>query len=69
MSNDVHALLLHKDPKVQVYSSVQSLLNINSMFYKLYIKCIINKNNLQIDDMIMIYGLLVYVFSINLLNY
>ena len=46
--------------------NVITILEFNSFIYKLYIIGIFNKKNIEIKDLVFIYGLLIYTFSIDL---
>ncbi len=46
-------------------NSILILLNINSIMYKLCIGNILKKNTIELHDMIIVYGLMTYIFNID----
>ena len=48
--------------------NVVTILQFNSLVYKLYILGIMNKKNIEFTDLMIMYGLFVYSFSIDLLT-
>lgn len=48
--------------------NVVTIFEFNSLIYKLFIIGIINKKNIEFTDLMIMYGLFVYSFSIDLLT-
>ena len=47
--------------------NIITILQFNSIIYKIYTFGIINKKNIELTDLMVLYGLFVYSFSIDLL--